>query len=144
MTTTLPSSDLADLVALDVRRNLDDDRAAWLRCDENLDLWYGELIGLARRVDSQLSRNRTEHLARLAEVLTRQAEAAEQRRKIVGFKRLIEDRIAECKALRRLPDTEAARLRTAIENHYQAVTAADGETDTSAADEELWGILKDS
>lgn len=147
MTAPRPESPpaLADVVAADVRRSLDADTAAWLRSPAMRQEWYEELIALSRKVDSQLARRRTEALIRAAKMHQEAAEAAEWRRKMVGFKGLIEARVAEAKALRRTDaeNTEAARLRAAIASHRAAVCGADAEVDTSSADTELWATLKD-
>lgn len=145
----LSDDDFAELVAQDVRNQASAEVSAMLRQPEHLDRWYDALVELGRSVDFQFVGQRAEtydHYQRLSpeEFATYYAQVLRWKTSTVRFKRAIEQRIADCRSLRRDRHARyagvAAMLAHAIAEHHRIAESAPSMED---ADETLWAHLQD-
>lgn len=139
-----------------VKNNITDAQRQWLRQPENLDEWYDELTRMLRKIDSQQSSRRAERYTKRLQFedmgpkgrrkwLEYVAAEEQWRSGSLRFKRGVEDRLVECKALKRQrtpiqktdEQIEIIRLRTAIAAHKQAFDMEDA----SPEDRELWRTI---
>lgn len=152
----LTTEEFQDLVAQDVRHRLDDDRGQWLRSPGVIDDWYDALVALIRSVDLQFAGKKAEKEQKRIELADFPREwdeyivsVASWKVKTIRFKQAIEERIAECRKLRRtavpkdLVSLDGVNLLIhAIEEHKHRLDEDEEMLDDSA-DEELWDVLNE-
>lgn len=154
------SSEFADLVIADVKGELNNqpERQQELRSTVNLDQWHDELLSLLRSIDFQLTSHRSNRIIKRNQMLNAdniqgwrkyEEESAKWRIGAVRFKRQIEERLTEVKALRRnlhnttLRDALAERdnMIELIRVHREQVNAEYDDETSADPDQELWKVL---
>lgn len=155
-----------EIVNQDVRGTLDPVTSEAIRQPENIERWYAMLLKTKRRVEVQLTANKSEQAEKQAEYLSmgepgkvlwlRHKAANEKWRKTaIWFKNGVEDRISDVKLMRsdvrskkystylatERDDAvdQVVRLRSAIRQHHVATVEEVGEQDD--IDNELWHLV---
>lgn len=147
--------DFRDLVASDVRGLISKEDAMWLRTSEVIDDFYDTLVLLSRNVDLQFARKKSETFQKATEfehdsegLLEYRKASADWKVKTLRFKQAIEERISECRKIRRtgiskdlVPVAGLELLIKAIESHRSRIDSDDDQAVDETADEELWSVL---
>ena len=141
-----PDDVFANHVADDVRGKANASISKALRSRECVERWYRQLTHMKRAAEVAIVSDRADRAERKV-AIRNDADGREQWLKYVAerdrwaaknawFLAGVEDKIAEAQQIRSRPIKRVAELERAIRRHQ-----TDMAEDSSAADEELWGVL---
>ncbi len=154
-TYTYPTTkeEFSDLVASDVRDQLELELKEWLRSPENIDEWRSCLATLIQNLDFQIAGQKVESFNKRLTFLSSndtvgydQYLQSTNRWKIstLRFRRACEERMSECKSLKRKRNSSSHAtvklLIEAIENHHSECLSSTSDNFQSI-DEKLWNVL---
>jgi hypothetical protein len=155
VTIAINSENFREVVEAEIRGEVSQAQAKWLREPQNVERWYWDLIAVKKNIESQLG-SRKAYLLASKGLSDEQLKEKKQdfylwKAKILRFKSGTEERIIEARQLRRtswlredviLEERNAALetvsiLRSAIYAHQQA----NRNMDPTSADQKLWNML---